>query len=832
MMSSSGTITCSPCPNNQYSLDHGSKQGDGSVHDIKCLECPYGATCVQGGARIQVKPGFWGMEGVEEKPAPPTPAPTTAPTLTPPPTPTPAHYGNSTNGCLPGEATKELSGVPGEFCSPDCTTTACPMDVPAGVTADPECVVQGAGDKKSCALICDPTSANECGSAQCQPIQGIGICTYGRKGTTHVAKGVRIGIGSKHPVTTFTSTESAIVDLVVRTPVWLSYQCPNGYCCTPVSNADSCDIDGDGVTDAMCVGNRDPAAPLCGGCLAGYSQAIDSLNCVPDSECGSAAAGVYAFSQLVYWIVYDVYVLVQAKFMPLLLRLQWLPEQVRPATTSITPNNGATNVVVFFFQLAQVAVPDGQGNLAAGAYRTLGELFSVQHFPHSAAGGTCMKKGNTMTSILTWQLFAPLMPAVTLLFFGALAQVFAVSQQKKDTGDSDDGGDSYSSSEPFLNDDDDEALTSDALLKGGNPVRAGSTAANNRSFASAVAGLCLLGYASLSQAALKLLRCTPIDGHRVLFYAGQTACPAHYGNWQAFIMLLFMLSVILPLLPVCVWVLCRLPSSWRVTKWAWSQQWPQQLMMRALKDNATAPFTPEHWHFPALLALQRLATVMCRTFATEAVEASLSVTMVSILFLILQMAARPYRVGWVNTLQLIASFSLVLLSIFETVFSAFVSATYTIKGSPLEAIGHRISYLMALLLLPAPLYLLHGMLVRQVEPQRDPVNGAFGERDRRADGGANGHRMGWGEEENEAAGGDDVTLVHVNRRARVETGELLASAPAAAPAPVTSTVGTSNSGKYRASGQYRGRLIRRITPDIPGATEGPGRLELEGPALL
>jgi hypothetical protein len=198
-------------------------------------------------------------------------------------------------------------------------------------------------------------------------------------------------------------------------------------------------------------------------------------------------------------------------------------------------------------------------------------------------------------------------------------------------------------------------------------------------------------------------------------------------------------------------------------------------MMRALKDNATEPFTPEQWHFTALLALQRLVTMMCRTFATQAIEASLSVTMVSMFFLILQMVARPYRVGWVNTLQLIASISLVLLSMFETVFSAFVSATYTIKGSPLEAIGHRISYLMALLLLPAPLYLLHGLIVRNDEPQWDPVNRALGERDQRADGDANDRRMGWGDnedneenEENEAAGGADVTLIHVNGPGRLE----------------------------------------------------------------
>ena len=98
--------------------------------------------------------------------------------LHPLPTTNETHYGNPAQGCLPDETTTALEGVPGNFCSPDCTSTACPTNLPAGVTADPQCALQGTSGTMSCALICDPLAANECGNAQCQPIQEIGICTY------------------------------------------------------------------------------------------------------------------------------------------------------------------------------------------------------------------------------------------------------------------------------------------------------------------------------------------------------------------------------------------------------------------------------------------------------------------------------------------------------------------------------------------------------------------------------------------------------------------------------------------------------------------------------
>jgi hypothetical protein len=492
------------------------------------------------------------------------------------------------------------------------------------------------------------------------------------------------------------------------------FNCPDGYCC---QNLTGC-AQGSNET---CRGNRDKSYPLCGGCRQGYSQCVDSLNCVADSQCGGGATGFFVFSQLVYWLVYDLYTLFQAKYMPLLLRLQWLPEKHRPSTVH-TPRNGAIDIVIFFFQLAQVVVPTGRENLAAGVYAFVGQLFSLQDVPHSSTGGTCVLKGTRQVDVLTWQLCGPLMPAILLLFVGA----FADFRSKRNTSSNEQGlllGED--SNEPLLHKDETDNRTPSAASSTpstasnihsiSTPSAAPNTRANNQSFARAVAGLGLLGYASLSHAALKLLRCQPVGNQVVLFYAGETDCHLHYAHWQAAAMLLFVVLVLLPLLPICVWILhTKLPPSWWVVKWVRGQRWQTtkpQLVIPAIKQYATEPFVAEHWHFAAVLALQRLSTVTCRTFAREAVEASLAVTMVSMCFLGFQMLARPYRVEWINALQLCASFCLVLLSILETVFSAFNSAAFTIEDSPLNAFGHRVSYFMAALLIPAPLFLVYGLLV-------------------------------------------------------------------------------------------------------------------------
>merc|ERR1712224_1145290 len=90
------------------------------------------------------------------------------------------------NGCRSDELAIQIQGLTGDFCTPECTLfEPCPTDVPATVTAKPQCALQDAStNKKYCALICSPSVDEaalrvgdaQCGTATCKPIQGLGIC--------------------------------------------------------------------------------------------------------------------------------------------------------------------------------------------------------------------------------------------------------------------------------------------------------------------------------------------------------------------------------------------------------------------------------------------------------------------------------------------------------------------------------------------------------------------------------------------------------------------------------------------------------------------------------
>merc|ERR1712127_944303 len=129
--------------------------------------------------------------GAGPSPPPPPPSP---PTPTPPAPPSgKTHYGDPADGCEADEQAVQVQGLAGDFCSPDCTSAACPTDVPAGVTAAPQCALKTTTGKKACALICSATTDEEslragdamCGKATCQPIQGTGLCTYAKATTTY-----------------------------------------------------------------------------------------------------------------------------------------------------------------------------------------------------------------------------------------------------------------------------------------------------------------------------------------------------------------------------------------------------------------------------------------------------------------------------------------------------------------------------------------------------------------------------------------------------------------------------------------------------------------------
>ena len=90
------------------------------------------------------------------------------------------HFADPFKGACQGdEFNISVQSVAGRFCSPTCSLTVdCPKDLPDGITASPECVLQDKYSGHMCALLCSPGS-NECGAqASCKPISGTGICTY------------------------------------------------------------------------------------------------------------------------------------------------------------------------------------------------------------------------------------------------------------------------------------------------------------------------------------------------------------------------------------------------------------------------------------------------------------------------------------------------------------------------------------------------------------------------------------------------------------------------------------------------------------------------------
>jgi hypothetical protein len=93
----------------------------------------------------------------------------------------PTHYGNPTGGCLPDEIAARITGVTGDACLPECTTSACPTDYPQGDTAPGECAVSGPNHKKYCILECKGSFSGTCPTgAACIDVAGgkVGICLY------------------------------------------------------------------------------------------------------------------------------------------------------------------------------------------------------------------------------------------------------------------------------------------------------------------------------------------------------------------------------------------------------------------------------------------------------------------------------------------------------------------------------------------------------------------------------------------------------------------------------------------------------------------------------
>ena len=131
---------------------------------------------------IAMQPSYPVASSGPSPPSPPSPSP---PSPSPPSPPSPGgnyDYEDPNNGgCHSDEQAIQVEGLPGSFCSPSCSVTQpCPTNVPPGTTAQPECVLeaQGSSSPTNCALICNPGQGGCPQGAQCQAIQGTGICTY------------------------------------------------------------------------------------------------------------------------------------------------------------------------------------------------------------------------------------------------------------------------------------------------------------------------------------------------------------------------------------------------------------------------------------------------------------------------------------------------------------------------------------------------------------------------------------------------------------------------------------------------------------------------------
>merc|ERR1712056_102282 len=114
---------------------------------------------------------------VSGSPGPSPPAPPAPPSPSPPSPPSPGSTHYEKPPCRSDEVDVQVQGLQGETCSPKCSGTTCPTDVPAGTTAKPQCVLQdsSSGDKY-CALTCFvggcPTGST------CRHSGLVGLCMY------------------------------------------------------------------------------------------------------------------------------------------------------------------------------------------------------------------------------------------------------------------------------------------------------------------------------------------------------------------------------------------------------------------------------------------------------------------------------------------------------------------------------------------------------------------------------------------------------------------------------------------------------------------------------
>jgi hypothetical protein len=561
-------------------------------------------------------------------------------------------------------------------------------------------------------------------------------------------------VGGGHNQSVQSSVDSRIVNERTFGTQLTVLVCPAGYCCA--QDVAPCFWD----SETACPGNRDHIHPLCGGCKQNYSQAIDGSNCVPDEECGKGV-GLYVTMQLVYWVAYDMYALFAARH-PALLRI--LPRRMRPSAR----NSGHVAVVIYFFQMAAVSVPQGYRTLVNRALQSLGDFSQLRQLS-TGQGSVCVVREMTMVHRLVWRLLEPLVLLLLLpLVLGALQGqnylkriISGCISNGRDRGslDSQELGSlqepmltdvtresseaEYDAGEPMI-DQLEEMVSGDSEYLDGcfdersNTSRStrgssrgssldhsfsrlsfsGLALANDPNAANAFACLLLFGFTGVVESTMQLLDCAHIGGVDVLRFAGETRCGA---NWQWLLWLVLMALALLPAVVVTAWLLCQLPAKGcgsQLGAWVRLRSWPQgQLMLAAMRQHPTEPFVDSCWHWTLLLCVKRLLLVMCHALATEDVYTSVGAALVSLIFLLIQLLGRPYREQRTNELQTVAVICLLLLCTLEIASSAFRSAGFDVHkaAAGLATLSHDSAWVMFLLLFPTPLLCIFGLARKRLQ---------------------------------------------------------------------------------------------------------------------
>jgi predicted outer membrane repeat protein len=562
--------------------------------------------------------------------------------------------------------------------------------------------------------------------------------------------------------------------------------CPAGYCCYG-------EVGCIWNTDAACQGNRDWKSPLCGACLDDFSLSIDGSGCIENSRCGQQSEmAKYAAFQLLSWLGLCALFLYQGRFHSLMKRL--------PLCCWSRPKDGDTedgvlSVLIYFYQLAAIAVPQGKEKVtgqASGVFCILPKMVGTNPISglvdctggvESGNGSGFCIQGLSFVTIRLCDLAVPLVLWLLLHFISA--GVLCCQRRAKDilTGN---GGLVMETLLPCLNGHCDNTAAHEEqpeeevsietdhqhlplqITEGGQDSdeeesllthqrHASSSASQSHyvrgyyhspvdsfkdghqeqqddgrkqveqqqggeqeqpeqpgpiivtSIAPAVSSMLLYCYTMVTGSVIKLLHCVDVEDfaegpQQRLFFAGKEPCD--FLGWQLPILILLGVLVMLPTLPVTIWVLQHaLPPSWETAMWISASERRMRAMehiavIEALVASMAAPFNAEHWHWGALLVLQRLLMVSVGTFLNVVMEASLGMVFVALWFMLLHVYSAPYKSQQANTVQAVASVCLLGITILNSIPSGFTSTGFDPAGTLdyLEATVYAIMF--SLLLVP------------------------------------------------------------------------------------------------------------------------------------